>query len=1265
MGRHVTSHSFTKEDHSKEQSTMTRKSAAALDVPEDQPPSEMEKNIIDDDSPKAVSSDDEEEEAFEEVTNNENDMSVGSAQASSQATVGYSRYFSPYRTLGIISNGRPFHLVSHDHSANSMVAIPIGDRFQFMRTDHLRPSLVSQAVSVESEGKQEISHLITDSTLSISVAAHGRQPKGSTFLTSNVTAYSNTISLFYRTTPIDQQGLVPQGHDWSIQDLLHLGHVKMTMSKEKEGKLENAVVVAAVLRKIESEDDVMEEDGAKSVPIVGNGDEESSDDSSSDSEDDGSDMDSECSCQVVIMIASRQSLKVQKRIYFSDHPNFSPLAAVHPSTYLNKIVVGGYDSKTNKAAMILLNVRSGKMVHYFTCVSDNSSKVTTLSQSPAVDTIAVGTSQGMVHLVNLRHDKRLFSLEHRSKSGNIPVRINTISFRTDSTAAQYSTSPMAVGRQDGTITVWDLTPPEDPLMGRSILCEISRSHAPGGVSRLQFLPQEPLLISTGTASNAIVMHIFDNPDHSARVLRQRKGHTSPPRVIQYLHPGAGAGGGILANSSDGTDAAASQILSSGGMDRALRVFSTARTVKDKEYGQGRGLEKKAKKLGLEGTTDLLLPPLLAMASCEARSRDWGDLVTIHEDSAFAYVWNTRNGAQTGPVLRQDKWNVSAMKAPPPTHAHATSVAISACGNFALVGSRGGTIYKYNLQSGMPRGTYPREEKAKAKRGSTPGDINRAIRILEKNKKMSSRSANQDQMEINAELQNMHAQQLKRKLTEASHMGSTVTGIAVDALNKTILSCGNDGKLILWNLATHYPHKKSPFILPAPAVKLCLVRDSGLAAIALNDYSVLVFDTSTQSVIRRFGTKSSLAVHQGPITDVGFSPDGRSLYTASMDSTLRVWDVPTDSCVDWLGFKTPPTSIAISPTGEFITTSHAGNLGLSIWTDRSFYETIYNDGELPSHPYRMDEPTPLSENWDKVEDSNPVEKRVIVKGKRERKQDDSPPSPKDIGLVTLSGLPPSHWKNLSSLELVKARNKPKEAPKKPESAPFFLQWRAGEAIGGDTEQKDSVPADDQDDWAAAWSDDEGGAVDNAETEEMVSDKRKNSLDETKDPQKRRKLGHSRSHFTSLLQRCHEVPGVEGRKFKPVTDYISTLGPSGIDVALSSLCSGTHDLEEGLPLLCMAAEWLLEEVRSRERFESVNAYLHRFLFLHAAVISGIEESKSPEEVDADEGVTKRDNGQRQQLIDAVRELKESQWGGQNALRSKMQRTICMLRHLSRMV
>lgn len=51
-----------------------------------------------------------------------------------------------------------------------------------------------------------------------------------------------------------------------------------------------------------------------------------------------------------------------------------------------------------------------------------------------------------------------------------------------------------------------------------------------------------------------------------------------------------------------------------------------------------------------------------------------------------------------------------------------------------------------------------------------------------------------------------------------------------------------------------------------------------------------------------------------------------------------------------------------------------------------------------------------------------------------------------GLLTLTLMPRARWQTILNLETIKARNKPVEAPKAPERAPFFLPTVAGTAGG---------------------------------------------------------------------------------------------------------------------------------------------------------------------------------------------------------------------------
>ena len=123
--------------------------------------------------------------------------------------------------------------------------------------------------------------------------------------------------------------------------------------------------------------------------------------------------------------------------------------------------------------------------------------------------------------------------------------------------------------------------------------------------------------------------------------------------------------------------------------------------------------------------------------------------------------------------------------------------------------------------------------------------------------------------------------------------------------------------------------KSPIYLPSPATKLRHVRDSDLAAIALEDYSVLVFDCEALRVVRRFGLPdqtsphSSLAIPSSPLrrATLALLRTCRSVQvvgvylTSSLDNTIRVWDVPTATCIDWMRFSTAPTSVTLSPLGS--------------------------------------------------------------------------------------------------------------------------------------------------------------------------------------------------------------------------------------------------------------------------------------------------------------------------------------------------------------
>jgi U3 small nucleolar RNA-associated protein 21 len=123
------------------------------------------------------------------------------------------------------------------------------------------------------------------------------------------------------------------------------------------------------------------------------------------------------------------------------------------------------------------------------------------------------------------------------------------------------------------------------------------------------------------------------------------------------------------------------------------------------------------------------------------------------------------------------------------------------------------------------------------------------------------------------------------------------------------------------------------------------------AVAADDLAVRVYDLDTSKLVRLF------AGHTNRLTDLvhpqwpplgrrargrvgtharraggeqAFSPEARWLVTASLDATLRVWDLPTAACVDVLRLDALATSVAFSPVGDYLATTHVDHVGVYLW-----------------------------------------------------------------------------------------------------------------------------------------------------------------------------------------------------------------------------------------------------------------------------------------------------------------------------------------------
>ncbi|CAH8587279.1 unnamed protein product [Dicrocoelium dendriticum] len=72
-----------------------------------------------------------------------------------------------------------------------------------------------------------------------------------------------------------------------------------------------------------------------------------------------------------------------------------------------------------------------------------------------------------------------------------------------------------------------------------------------------------------------------------------------------------------------------------------------------------------------------------------------------------------------------------------------------------------------------------------------------------------------------------------------------------------------------------------------------------------------------------------------------STDGRWLISAhNGDSLIKTWDILNGRLIDCFRVSAPITSVALSPSNEFLATTHANSLGIHLWDNRGTYRRLH-------------------------------------------------------------------------------------------------------------------------------------------------------------------------------------------------------------------------------------------------------------------------------------------------------------------------------------
>ncbi|KAI7864698.1 Utp21 specific WD40 associated putative domain-containing protein [Spinellus fusiger] len=366
---------------------------------------------------------------------------------------------------------------------------------------------------------------------------------------------------------------------------------------------------------------------------------------------------------------------------------------------------------------------------------------------------------------------------------------------------------------------------------------------------------------------------------------------------------------------------------------------------------------------------------------------------------------------------------------------------------------------------------------------------------------------------------------------------TITGVASDHTNRRLISASIDKSVKIWDFKTaQLIHTVE---LESPVVHILFLRENDLLAVACDDLGIRVIDVETQKVVREFWG------HRNRITDMTFSPDGRWIVSSSLDATVRTWDLPSGAMVDIFRVQDVVTSLTFSPVGDYLATSHVDNVGIFLWANRTQFSNVSlhhitdedsNAAILPLPSLGSDVDIDESDTDALVEPIDPVSTSEQLTEK----------------MITLSLESRSKWQNLLNLDTIKQRNKPTEAPKLPEKAPFFLPTLPGAAPEFDLAQEKEA----------------------SHSKEAVY---MSQL-------------HHVTEFTRLLSQ-----GQSSQDFTAFVTYCKSLGPSAVDLELRSM---TIDGE--LTVLNQFLEAIAFMLSTRRNFELAQAWLSVFCVIHGDLI-----------------------------------------------------------------
>jgi WD40 repeat protein len=209
--------------------------------------------------------------------------------------------------------------------------------------------------------------------------------------------------------------------------------------------------------------------------------------------------------------------------------------------------------------------------------------------------------------------------------------------------------------------------------------------------------------------------------------------------------------------------------------------------------------------------------------------------------------------------------------------------------------------------------------------------------------------------------------------------SWVWQVAFSADSRTLVSCGQDHTIRLWEVATGKCLKilqghssivtaiaLSPLVstMPVSTTSIAIAADRSCQRLASSstDQTIKLWDLATGECLQ------TLTGHHACVWSVAFAPEGTQLASAAEDNTIKLWDLATGACVQTLtGHQRWVKAIGFSPNGQHLASGSFDHT-IKLWhlVTGASYQTLYgHEGVVAAIAWNPDGTTLASGSYDQT------------------------------------------------------------------------------------------------------------------------------------------------------------------------------------------------------------------------------------------------------------------------------------------------------------